>query len=59
MYACQNTIDGLYLTARGFSGNGPAWGQDREAATFETADEAREHAEACEVESVVRIVELD
>jgi hypothetical protein len=59
MFACQNTIDGLYLTARGFAGNGPAWDHETKAATFETREEAEQHAEACEVRKVVRIVEID
>lgn len=59
MYACQNQYDGLYLTARGFSGNGPAWDHESKAATFKTREEAEAHAEACEVRSNVRIVEIN
>jgi len=59
MYAVQNRIDGLYLTARGFSGNGPAWGEERDAATFETREEAEAHRKTCEVETVTKIVEVE
>lgn len=59
MYVCQNKYDGLYLTACGFSGDGPAWGQDREAATFESREEAESHASACDVRELVRVVEID
>lgn len=59
MFVCQNKYDGQYLTSRGFSGNGPAWDHESKAATFDTEEEAREHARACEVEGSVRVVEIE
>lgn len=59
MYACQNRIDGAYLTIHGFSGgNTQAW-SNNSPATFDTKAEAEKHAKECGVRDVVRIVEID
>lgn len=60
MYAIKNRIDGTLLTIRGFGGNGPAWGYLREAAIFDTPEEAIEHRDVCGLtEADVKIVDVE